>query len=57
MGFYICVDGFVVFGVFLFDLVVYDNVVLDIEMKIKLVDVMKVFGVIKYVVEVGFVYD
>lgn len=57
LGSYTRVDGSVVSGASLSDLVAHDNAALDIEMKTKLADAMKALGAIKHAAEAGFAYD
>lgn len=57
LGSYTRIDGSVVSGASLSDLVAHDNAALDVEMKTKLADSMKALGAIKHAAEAGFAYD
>ena len=57
LGSYTRIDGSVVSGASLSDLVAHDDAALDIEMKTKLADTMKALGAIKHAAEAGFAYD
>lgn len=57
LGSYTRIDGSVVSGASLSDLVAHDNAALDVEMKTKLADTMKALGAIKHAAEAGFAYD
>ena len=57
LGSYTRIDGSVVSGASLSDLVAHDDAALDIEMKIKLANTMKALGAIKHAAEAGFAYD
>lgn len=57
LGSYTRVDGTVVSGASLSDLVAADNADLDVEMKTKLSATMKALGAIKTAAEAGFAYD
>ena len=57
LGSYTRIDGSVVSGASLSDLVAHDDAALDIEMKTKLADTMKALGAIKHQAEAGFAYD
>ena len=57
LGSYTRIDGSVISGASLSDLVAHDDAALDIEMKTKLADTMKALGAIKHQAEAGFAYD
>ena len=57
LGSYTRIDGSVVSGASLSDLVAADNADLDVEMKTKLSTTMQALGAIKHAAEAGFAYD